>query len=157
MGRVFLSISTTASAGFLSGTLPHTPLVFWGLWGAPSCLAEIFAKPSHRREAGRLPLSGCCALLNLAVSMKQTSVSAHLRELSTVHALSLGAEHMNCSKDPAVSGDKDERVCYQSWEKREHLPGGIWACHKTEGEQGASRPHRNYVSLRFLSLQNWWE
>lgn len=156
-GKVFLSVSTPASAGFLSGTLPHTPLVFWGLWEAPSSLAEVFAKPAHRREAGRLPPSGCCALLNLAVSMKQTSVSARLRELSRVRALSLRAKHMNCAKDPAVSDGKDERVCYQSWEKREHLPEGIWACHETEGEQGASRPHSNYGSLCCLSLQNWWE
>lgn len=89
--------------------------------------------------------------------MKQASVSARLRELSTVYALSLRAEHMNCAKDPAVSGGKDVRVCYQSWEKREHLLGVIWACHETEGEQGASRPHSSYGSLRFLSLQNRWE
>lgn len=139
-GKVFLSMSTSVSAGFLSGILPHTPLVFWGLWEAPSSLAEVFAKPAHRVEAGRVPLSGCCSLLNLAVSMKQTCVSAHPRKSSTVRALSLRAEHMNHAKDPAVSDGKDERVCYQSWEKREHSPGGMWACHETEGEQGASRP-----------------
>lgn len=115
-GKVFLSISTSVSVGFLSGTLPHTPLVFWGLCEAPSSLAEVSAKPAHRMETGRVPLSGCCALLNLAVSMKQTSVSAHPRELSTVRALSLRAEQMNSAKDPAVSGGKDERVRYQSWE-----------------------------------------
>lgn len=47
-------------------------------------------------------------------------VSARWRVLSTVRALSLRAEHMNSTKDPAVSGAKDERARYQSWEEREH-------------------------------------
>jgi len=51
-----------------------------------------------------------------------------------VRALSLQTENKNCAKDPAVSGGKDERVSYQSWEKIECLPRGNWACHKTEGE-----------------------
>lgn len=54
-GKISLSISTSVSAGFLSGTLPHTSLVFWGLWEAASSLAEVLAKPAHVRETGRVP------------------------------------------------------------------------------------------------------
>lgn len=124
-----------------------------GVLGGSLLLAEVFAKPAHRK----LPLPGCCAFLNLALSMKQTYVSAYLRELSIVHALSLRAKHTDCAKDSAVSGGRDERMLYQSWEKREHLPEDIWACHETEGEQGASRSHSNYGPLHFLSLQNCWD
>lgn len=54
--------------------------------------------------------------------MKQTlfQLVGEQRVLSTVRALSLRAEHVNSAKDPAVSGAKDERARYQSWEEREH-------------------------------------
>lgn len=101
-------------AGVLSAALSHTSFVFWGLWEAPSSLAEVFAKPAEGRQA-ESPVWLLCSFKPGSV-YEADFVSACQRVLSTVRALSLRAEHMNSIKDPAVSGAKDQRARYQSWE-----------------------------------------
>lgn len=57
-----------------------------------------------------------------------------------MRALSLRAEHMNSAKDPAVSGAKDQRASYQSWEERAH-------CLKASGHVMKKRVNKEQTDL----------
>lgn len=105
-------------------------------------------KPSRRRDAS--------ARLNLAVSVQQASLAASQR-----------AEHSACSQPLSWEQELHRGTGCLWWQRgkgqssklgeERGLPGGIWARRKTEGEQGAGRPHSSSGSLCLFSPQNWWE
>lgn len=86
-------------------------------------------KPARRRDAS--------ALLNLAVSVQQASISASQRAEHSARSQTVSWEQELHRGASCLWWQRGKGQLSKLGEER-GLPGGIWACRKTEG---AGRPH----------------